>query len=111
LRPALGVRIAPCYQRPGWAASRPPASLPMLLNVAESAQAGVPGGASLRTRQHAVQRRAEALPGVKLRQRSGRYWLDGIEGNVVAISPPMTLDEVERELTRLTSEHVDGCQG
>ncbi len=79
--------------------------------MAESAQVSVPGGASLRTRQHAVQRRAEALPGVKLRQRSGRYWLDGIEGNVVAISPPMTLDEVERELTRLTRDHVDGCQG
>jgi hypothetical protein len=65
---------------------------------------------SLRVRQVAVRQRAEMLPGMKLRQRSGRYWLDGIEGNVITISPPMTLDELERELTRLTSVHVDGCQ-
>lgn len=66
---------------------------------------------SLRVRQVAVRQRAEKLPGVKLRQRSGRYWLDGVEGNVITISPAMTLDELERELTRLTSTHVDGCQG
>jgi hypothetical protein len=46
-----------------------------------------------------------------LRQRSGRYWLDRVEGNVVWISPSMPLDEVERELTRLAKDHVDGCQG
>jgi len=66
---------------------------------------------SLRVRQVAVRQRAEKLPGVTLRQRSGRYWLDGVEGNVITISPAMTLDELERELTRLTSTHVDGCQG
>jgi len=66
---------------------------------------------SLRARQVAVRQRAEMVPGIKLRQRSGRYWLDGVQGNVIAMSAPMTLDELERELTRLTKEHMDGCQG
>jgi hypothetical protein len=66
---------------------------------------------SLRARQEAVRRRAECLPGITLRQRSGRYWLDRVDGNVVAISPSMPLDEVEHELTRLARDHFDGCQG
>ena len=66
---------------------------------------------ALRVRQVAVRQRAERLPGVTLRQRSGRYWLDGVDGNVVTITPAMTLDELEGELTRLTRTHVDGCQG
>ena len=68
-------------------------------------------GMGLRARQVAVRQRAEKIPGIKIRQRSGRYWLDGVQGNVIAISAPMTLDELELELTRLTSEHLDGCQG
>jgi hypothetical protein len=66
---------------------------------------------SLRVRQVAVRQRADKLPGVKLRQRSGRYWLDGVEGNVIMISPAMSLDELERELTRRTGTYFDGCQG
>jgi hypothetical protein len=79
--------------------------------MAGSPQSRKPDWQSLRVRQVAVRQRAEQLPGVMLRQRSGRYWLDGVEGNVIMISPAMTLDELERELTRLTSSHVDGCQG
>lgn len=69
------------------------------------------GEHSLRTRQVAVRQRADRLLGVKLRQRSGWYWLDRVEGNVVTLSNRMTLDELEQELTRLSAEHFDGCQG
>ncbi len=68
-------------------------------------------GRSLRGRQVAAQQRAERLPGVKLRQRSGSYWLDRVDGNVIALSDRMTLDELELELTRLSKDYVDGCQG
>lgn len=92
-------------------ASRWKASVPILSHVAGSPQAREPVMTSLRARQEAVRGRAALLPGVTLRQRSGRYWLDCVEGNVVTISAPMTLDDVEWEITRLTAEHVDGCQG
>jgi hypothetical protein len=74
---------------------------------AETSEAGL----SLRVRQEAARRRAECLQGITLRQRSGRYWLDSVEGSVVSISPSMALDELERQLTRLAKDHVDGCQG
>ena len=39
---------------------------------------------------------AQMLPGTKLRQRSVRYWLDEIDGNVITIKPSHpTLDELE----------------
>lgn len=68
-------------------------------------------GHSLHARQVAVRQRADRLPGVKLRQRSGSYWLDGVDGNVVTLSNRMTLDELEQELTRLSRTYADGCQG
>ena len=68
-------------------------------------------GHSLLARQIAVRQRADRLPGVKLRQRSGSYWLDGIDGNVVTLSNRMTLDELEQELTRLSRDYFDGCEG
>jgi hypothetical protein len=48
---------------------------------------------------------------MKLRQRSGWYWLDGVDGNVITLSNRMTLDELEQELTRLSRDYFDGCQG
>jgi hypothetical protein len=80
-------------------------------HVAGSAEVSEGGLSSLRVRQEAARRRAECLPGITLRQRSGRYWLDSVEGNVVSISPSMALDELERQLTRLAKDHFDGCQG
>ena len=68
-------------------------------------------GHSLRARQLAVRLRADRLPGMKLRQRSGWYWLDGVDGNVITLSNRMTLDELEQELTRLSRDYFDGCQG
>jgi len=69
------------------------------------------GEASLLARLEAVRRRAGDLSDVKVRQRSGRYWLDRIQGNSFSISPPMSLDELERELARLATNPVDGADG
>lgn len=80
-------------------------------HVAARAEASRALESSVRARQEAVRRRAECLPGIALRQRSGRYWLDRVEGNVVSISPSMPLDELEHELTQLARDHFDGCQG
>jgi hypothetical protein len=69
------------------------------------------GEASLPARLEAVRRRAGDLSDVKLRQRSGQYWLDRMQGNSFSISPPMSLDELERELARLSKNPVDDAEG
>jgi hypothetical protein len=74
----------------------------------EVSQGGEP---LLLARLEAVRRRAGSLSDVKLRQRSGRYWLDRIQGNMFSISPPMSLDELEQELARLDKNPVDDVDG
>ena len=58
----------------------------------------------------AVRDRAHAL-GFKIVRRNARYWLVDRGSHVVPLDPPMTIDELEQNLTRLTKDHVDGCQG
>jgi hypothetical protein len=71
---------------------------------------GSPRPETNRTREQAARDRAKAL-GFKVIKRGTRYRLVELHSRLVAIDPPMTLDQLEREITRLAREHVDGCQG
>jgi hypothetical protein len=62
------------------------------------------------SREHAARARAKAL-GLKVVKRSGRYRLVELHSKLIPIDPPMTLDNLEREITRLARQHFDGCQG
>jgi len=71
---------------------------------------GSPRPETTTAREHAARNRAKAL-GFRVIKRSGRYWVADLHEHVVPLDPPMTLDQLERSLTRLAREHVDGCQG
>ncbi len=61
------------------------------------------------TREQAARNRANAL-GLRVIKRGGRYRLVELHSKLVPIDPPMTLAQLEREITRLARDHVDGCQ-
>ncbi len=61
---------------------------------------------SRRDREQAARNRAKPL-GFKLYRTRGRYMLQKARSSVI-VEWPMTLDELEEALTRLTDEHLDG---
>ena len=64
---------------------------------------------SRRDREQAARNRAKPL-GFRVFRTRGRYLLQRDRSSVV-VEWPLTLDELEDALTRLASDHVDGCQG
>ncbi len=62
-----------------------------------------------RDREQVARYRAKPL-GFKVYRTRGRYLLQRDRSSVV-VEWPLTLDELEDALTRLASDHLDGCQG
>jgi len=62
-----------------------------------------------RDREQAARNRATPL-GFRIYRTRGRYLLQ-MDRSSVIVEWPMTLEELEDALTRLTGDHLDGCQG
>jgi hypothetical protein len=67
------------------------------------------GEPTRRDREQAARNKAKPL-GFRVYRTRGRYLLQRDRSSIV-IEWPLTLDELEDALTRLASEHLDGCQG
>ena len=81
----------------------------MYLKMAGSLFRSEASGPTRRDREQAARNRAKPL-GFRVYRTHGRYLLQKNRSSVV-VEWPLTLDELENALSRLASDHLDGCQG
>jgi len=86
-----------------------PESRADVVDMETGAQPSGPVAGSVPARVRATRHQARRL-GLKVNKRGEQYWLLEPRGNAFGLrSPSLSLDELERELTRIASERLGSC--